>query len=88
MDAFGLPAKQILSHILQVDIGYTPLMDGHGHLITIGVGHRSTTVVGPMIRFMDGCGFQVTNGDQHGYHGEQVVAIMAGVLLAPEWASE
>ena len=80
MAVFGLQVKADLFLIQQVDIGFTLLMDGHGHLIIAGVGRLSIMDVGLMIRFMDGCGFLVMNGVRHGYHGEPAAVIMVGHL--------
>jgi len=70
----------ILHHILLPDIGYLPITDGCGHQIIAGVGQPSTMAVGILMPYMDGCGYLIHNGDQHGFNGEDAMAIMAGHL--------
>ena len=71
--------KEVLYLIKHVAIGYIHLMAGPGHLITGGDGHHFTTVAGLMKQVGAGCGFQVTNGDQHGLAGAVVADIMDGL---------
>src|SRR6478609_7762561 len=78
MAAYGDPVTVDSFLIPQVDIGYILLTDGHGLQTIAGVGHLSITAVGLMIHSMDGCGFPELNGDQHGFHGDQVADIMDG----------
>ena len=65
--------------IPQVGIGFILLMDGHGHLIIVGVGHLFIMAAGLMTLFMDGCGFPEQNGDRLGFLGDQVADIMDGL---------
>src|SRR5450759_358848 len=72
-----------LYHIHHKVIGYLRTMDGRGCLITAGVGHLFIMVVGISIIIMVGSGYRIINGVLHGFRGEELTAIMAGLRWNP-----
>lgn len=60
--------------------GCIPIMAGHGYPAIPGAGRPSTTGAGYTTTGGDGYGSLVTTGRRHGWHGEPMVAIMAGRL--------
>ena len=68
MDMYGIQTlAAAFIHIEQVVIGFGQMNTiGYGFPIMSGVGHRSIMDVGTMIVIMDGCGYQIMNGRQHG----------------------
>ena len=74
----GFLLSLVFVPIIRMDVGFIPIMAGHGPPITIGDGHPFTTADGCRICRMDGCGFPVMNGHQHGYPGVAAAIIMVG----------
>jgi hypothetical protein len=65
--------------IIAMDIGFIPITDGPGPLITIGAGRRFTTADGCRICRMAGCGFPVMSGHPRGLPGGEEAIIMVGL---------
>jgi hypothetical protein len=58
--------------------GSGPITDGIGFRVSRLDGQRFTTAAGSMMIIMDGFGFPMTCGDQHGLNGGTAMIISAG----------
>lgn len=78
-DMYGYPMqKQVFVRTPAEGIGFIPITDGPGYLLTVGDGRLFITGAGCMKKVMDGYGCLATNGRRPGLPGGTVAAIMDG----------
>ena len=83
-DLSGYLMPDLISYPIPLtDIGYYLTMAGPGRRIIAGDGLHFIMAAGISITIMAGSGYLGMNGVLHGYHGEELKVIMAGLQWNP-----